>query len=131
MNEVEMTFIYETIPEKIKCRKDEIIQDILERFADTKDKNAENFIFLFEGKKVDGDCELDEIFRGKYEKPILVYDLEMTTVIDNNEINEITIIYLIEKDKNYLMRIFGDKFVENNKKVCKITIKGKEQELCS
>ena len=48
--------------------------------------------------------------------------------IEKNKLNEMTIIYKISK-YDYQIRIFGFKFVENNKNNCKIIIEGKEEEL--
>ena len=130
MTEVEIIFIFQTIEENIKCKTNEIMLDILERFADTKDKNAEDFIFLYDGKTIDIDLTLEEMTKGNYNSPILATEINSDSKI-NNEINELTIIYSIKKEKNYLIRIFGDKFVENNKNKCKIFINGNEQEICN
>ena len=43
-----------------------------------------------------------------------------------NDKDEINIIYKINKKE---IKLFGKKFVENNKKNCRIIIEGKEQEL--
>ena len=100
MEEVDINIIYQTIKEKIKCRKNEIIQDVLERFSDVYDKNAEDFIFLFEGIPLDRDSTIEDLFKGKYDKPILAVDLvNSTTQIEENEVNEVTIIYSIKKKK--------------------------------
>ena len=45
-----------------------------------------------------------------------------------NEYNEICCTYKIDKE-NKNLRIFGDKFVENNKDMCKIVYNENEQEL--
>ena len=49
--------------------------------------------------------------------------------IPNDYFNEISIDYKINGIKE--IKLFGDKFVENNKKKCHINIEGKEYELCS
>ena len=41
--------------------------------------------------------------------------------------DEVIIRYKINKNEN--MKIFGTKFVKTNKKICKIKINGKEEEL--
>ena len=41
--------------------------------------------------------------------------------------DEITIIYKCEEGNN--IRLFGDKFIENNKNKCKMIMKGKKQKL--
>ena len=51
-------------------------------------------------------------------------------IIKDSIINkDIIIKYKIENDKT--IKIFGEEFVANNKKFCKIIINGKEKELCS
>ena len=45
----------------------------------------------------------------------------------NKDITEISIIYNI-KDEDYI-RLFGDKFVENNKNICKMIIENKEYKI--
>ena len=42
--------------------------------------------------------------------------------------SEINIIYNINKDENYI-KIFGSKFVKNNKNICKMKINNKEYEI--
>ena len=42
--------------------------------------------------------------------------------------NDITIIYKIEKESEYI-RFFGDEFVQNNRNICKLLIHGKVKEL--
>ena len=44
-------------------------------------------------------------------------------------INEILIVYDIEDIETNEVRLFGDRFVKRNKKLCNIIIKGKKQEL--
>ena len=68
--------------------------------------------------------------------------------IKDNNIDEITIIYqnrgniLIKAFDNWYIKeklgeeisknkLFGEKFINNNKKYCKIIINGEEKELCS
>ena len=123
MANVEVIFIYESVEEKIECKKDEIMLDIMGRFADKRDKNAEDFIFLAKGNKVDKDLTFEKVCHGDSIIKILAFENPEES---GSDINEITINYSIEKDKNYLIRIFGDKFVENNKDKCKIIFKGEE-----
>ena len=47
----------------------------------------------------------------------------------NNKLNEMTIIYNIDKNKNKI-RIFGTKFVSNNKNNCYLLIDEQKSELC-
>ena len=54
---------------------------------------------------------------------------ESFSIKESINLNEITIIYKLEDEET--TKIFGDEFVENNKKFCKIIIDGKENELCS
>ena len=51
-------------------------------------------------------------------------------IYNNNDIDEITIIYKIRKSQTTI-KLFGEKFVENNKDVCNIIINGEEKELNS
>ena len=48
--------------------------------------------------------------------------------IQNNQLNQMTIIYNIDKNEKSLS-IFGEKFVENNKNNCSIIINDKQREL--
>ena len=60
----------------------------------------------------------------------LKYINEIYQKIKTKSINEITIIYDINKNKGYkYMNIFGPSFVERNKNNCKMIIEGKEYEL--
>ena len=43
--------------------------------------------------------------------------------------DEISINYKFKYDKNKILRIFGDEFVENNKKNCRLIINGEQKEL--
>ena len=54
---------------------------------------------------------------------------EKEVKIEANSIDEMKIKYKINKSKE--IRLFGDKFVENNKKNCKIIIDKKEEDLVS
>ena len=119
MEEVEAIFVYESIEERLKCKKNEYMLDIMERFADLYDKNAEDLLFLINGKKVENDFTFEEMTKGDYQSRIVAIDDENTKI----KIDEITITYSIEKEKNYFLRIFGDKFVDNNKNNCKIIFK--------
>ena len=49
--------------------------------------------------------------------------------ISFNLVDEILLKYKLEINNNKI-RIFGSKFVENNKGICKISINGKQKELC-
>ena len=46
----------------------------------------------------------------------------------NKDITEINIIYNI-KSKEYINNLFGNKFIENNKKICKMIIDKKQYEI--
>ena len=56
---------------------------------------------------------------------------------DINKSNEMLIIYKIKEEENedsededkYEIKLFGEKFIENNKNNCKIIIENKEQDL--
>ena len=48
--------------------------------------------------------------------------------MSGKDISEINIIYNINKDENYI-KIFGSKFVKNNKNICKMKINNKEYEI--
>ena len=69
-------------------------------------------------------------------------------ILNKNEINEITIIYDYNKSKDINSddkerfekelgetisreKLFGERFVKNNKNICKMIINGKRQEICS
>ena len=47
--------------------------------------------------------------------------------LNKNILNEMIIIYKIED--NYRIKIFGEKFIKNNKNNCKIIIENKEQDI--
>ena len=46
-----------------------------------------------------------------------------------NNIQEISIKYIFTKNNNKELRIFGDKFVENNKKKCRLIINGEQKKM--
>ena len=48
--------------------------------------------------------------------------------MSEKNISEINIIYNIKRDAKYI-KIFGSKFVKNNKKICKMIINNKEYEI--
>ena len=48
--------------------------------------------------------------------------------MSGKDISEINIVYNIKKDEKYI-KIFGSKFVENNKNICKMIIDNKEYEI--
>jgi hypothetical protein len=123
-----VTFIYEEIEEKIKCDKDEIMLDIMERFADSKNKKADDFIFILDDEAVDKYITYDKLIHGDIKKKIKVY---LNKEIEETSTNEITIHYSIEKGKKYSIRIFGDKFVERYGKICKFVYRGIEKDVCA
>ena len=50
--------------------------------------------------------------------------------VNKNNINEISIIYQFKiKRNNEKLRIFGDKFIENNNKNCRLIINGKQKKI--
>ena len=49
-------------------------------------------------------------------------------IVNINNKNEMIIIYKIKQDK-YEIKLFGKKFIENNKNNCKIIIDNKDQDL--
>ena len=63
-----VTFIYEEIEEKIKCDKDEIMLDIMERLADSKNKKADDFIFILDDEAVDKYITYDKLIHGDIKK---------------------------------------------------------------
>ena len=123
-----VTFIYEEIEEKIKCDKDEIMLDIMERLADSKNKKADDFIFILDDEAVDKYITYDKLIHGDIKKKIKVY---LNKEIEETSTNEITIHYSIEKGKKYSIRIFGDKFVERYGKICKFVYRGIEKDVCA
>ena len=50
--------------------------------------------------------------------------------MSEKDISEINIIYQINKENKEYIKIFGNKFVENNKNICKMIIDNKEYEIC-
>ena len=46
------------------------------------------------------------------------------------DISEINLIYDINKENKEYINIFGNKFAENNKNICKMIIDNKEYEIC-
>ena len=54
----------------------------------------------------------------------------MIVMIYNNKLNQMTIIYNIDKNIKKL-KIFGEDFVKNNKNNCHLLINGKKIDLCS
>ena len=48
--------------------------------------------------------------------------------MSGKDISEINIVYNIKKDEKYI-KIFGSKFVENNKNICKMIINNKEYKI--
>ena len=73
--------------------------------------------------------------------------MESKETLNKNEINEITIIYDYNKSKDIIIedreefqkelgesisreKLFGERFVKNNKNKCKMIINGKKEEIC-
>ena len=50
--------------------------------------------------------------------------------MSEKDISKINIIYQINKKNKKDINIFGNKFVENNKNICKMIIDNKEYEIC-
>ena len=60
---------------------------------------------------------------------IIINNMEKDKIEENIDVDEILIKYKINFENEII--IFGDKFVENNKNICKMFINGKEKELSS
>ena len=66
--------------------------------------------------------------------PQKIEEKELSMLINSfgnykNNIQEISIIYTFTKNNNKKLRIFGDKFVENNKKKCRLIINGEQKKM--
>ena len=127
MSDIDVSFIYLSSEEKLRCKKNEKMLSIMERISDVFDKNEDELLFLLNGQKVDKDLTFEEVSKGDYQIKILVYDID-----DNqSDNNEMKINYQIESQKGSYIRIFGDKFVENNKNNCKIIYKEETRDICT
>ena len=62
-------------------------------------------------------------------KIINIIELSNQINSDSNKLNQMTIIYKIEKYMDSV-KLFGDMFAQNNKNNCYLLINGKQQELC-
>ena len=56
-------------------------------------------------------------------------DKEMKIIRDDAFLNEMVIKYVVKEDDEEKIKLFGSRFIENNKNKCKLIIRGKEQEI--
>ena len=56
-------------------------------------------------------------------------DKEMKIIRDDAFLNEMVIKYDVKEDDEEKIKLFGSRFIENNKNKCKLVIRGKEQEI--
>ena len=145
----EITFIYKGNEIPIPCTKGEKMKDIMERLSNKINISKNDIYGLYNGKILDEELKEDQIRKDENNKKIiLIYEYDKSTVVNNiiksNELicpkckddyknktktkNEILIKYFIKKDDKKI-KIFGEKFVENNKDKCKYIYDNKEYEL--
>ena len=113
----------------IKCNKEETMKDICNKFCLKVEKNIENLSFFYNSSKIDYNLTFNEQVQFKNIKDLNIFVYEDNKIDENYDINDyIEIKYRIEKIGKS-MNIFGHRFVENNKSLCKIIYEGKEYEL--
>ena len=80
MKETKIIFTLNEVNTAIKCSKDDKIDDICLRYAMEINKNKDNLIFLYEGKKINSDLKFKEhaniIDKNNSEMKISVYEKE-------------------------------------------------------
>ena len=120
----EVIFILKGEKTIIECEKEENINILCEIFVNKIGKKYEDFKFFCNGKKINdkltfkeqmnligkNDNQLEIIVINKIEK-------KYNSNINKEEINSITLKYKLEQDVTKV-RIFGQKFVENNQSLC-------------
>ena len=107
---------------KINEDKNKIIQNLINDNNNLKNENKKVIENLH--KKLNEKFGINVLSE---DKPYNKKEIDEKKMGDHkNDKDEINIIYKINKKE---IKLFGKKFVENNKKNCRIIIEGKEQEL--
>ena len=153
----EIEFKFNTKKEIIRCNINEKIKDICKRLAIKLDKDINKIYFIYDEKLLNENLlELSflqiakDIDKERKKMILLVYDKEIENKINldsdvkesnkknelnkkNDEINEIKIIYKVNKDKmknnKVKIKIFDWNFVKNYKNECIFKYKEKEYKL--
>ena len=60
MKEAKIIFILNEVITTMQCSKDDKIDDICRRYSLEINKNKDNLIFLYEGKKINSDLNFNE-----------------------------------------------------------------------
>ena len=101
----------------------------IEHKCSTKGGSSGSPILLTENQKLIG------VHYGTFEKKyynigtLIIYPIIEFQKIETNILNEMIIKYNI-KNKDEKIKLFGTKFIKNNKDKCKIIVEGIEQEIC-
>ena len=91
------------------------------------DDKEENLLDDYDFKKNQKDYEDEEL---EIEKLKMAFEIEKSSLKKEENLDEMSIIYRIKKNKNFQkVKLFGYKFVKENKKNCKLKVEGKEKEL--
>ena len=73
----EITFIFETIENKIQCEANDLLKDLCTKFANKIGIDIKNLYFFYYGDKLDFNLRFGQISQDKDIIKILVYDYQM------------------------------------------------------
>ena len=73
----EITFIFETIENKIQCAANDLLKDLCAKFANKIGIDIKNLCFFYYGDKLDFNLRFGQISQDKDIIKILVYDYQM------------------------------------------------------
>jgi len=127
-----LSYAYGTIKEIYETRNHFVY------FADTEEGLSGSPIFLKNSIQVIGIHKegISNENYGEFIGPIFEYFKNFTVKKEpwnkgmmNKNLNQMTIIYNVDKNENGI-KIFGEDFVKNNKNNCYLIINGKQRELC-
>ena len=75
MAESILHFVYKGQEIKISCKKNEIMRNIYNIYANKTNQDIKNICFLYNGNKINGDLKLEQINSKDYEIKITVIDV--------------------------------------------------------
>ena len=95
MTEENVIFSLDGVYLTIKCKVEDKMKDICQKYSTKINKNTDSLLFLYEEKKVNFDLsfkeQVNDIDRNNHEMKILVHKNENNSNINNNKIVSNTI----------------------------------------
>ena len=113
MEQIEIIFIYNQSPVKIQCVENDIFKKVIEKFSQKVKTKSKNLYFLFNGKIIEPDQIVKDIFSNEIKNNSIIQVLvfvnsDINTVVVNNNDNKLSSDIICPKCENVCQIAIND-----------------------